>query len=613
MIIGTAGHIDHGKTALVGALTGMDTDRLAEEKRRGISIDLGFAHVTLPDGQTISFIDVPGHERFIRNMLAGAVGIQAVLLIIAADESVKPQTREHFEICRLLGIRDGMIVLTKIDIASSEQIQIAGEEARALCAGSFLEGAAMVPVSARTGEGLDDLRSELSRLAARAQPRSDKGFARLPVDRSFTLRGFGTVVTGTLWSGRLSAGEMAQLHPSRREIRIRGLQVHGKPVEIALAGQRTAVNLSGIESSEIRRGHVLTHSGGLETTQLMDVSLEWLKGFAVPQNRQQVLLHIGTAEVFATLKVLRRGAEGCEALARLWLAEPLLAIPGDRFVLRRPSPAHTVAGGTVIDAFPPRRVNRAKQLLRLHELMNATPDKRVQILVEERENGIRLSDLVRSTGLGEPDLRSIVTRNPALLMIEAAQCVVSGAWLAGKREELVQYLTRFHSQNPAALGAPVAHARLGLDPHLATRVFQDFPSIRQEGDVVALTTHKPRLGNRELELRAKLEDLFRKAGFQPPSLSEALSSAAADPKEARAQLEGLIKSKTLVRISSDLIFHTDTIAQIRNSLAAHKGRRFSVPDFKESTQISRKYAIPLLEYLDRVNVTRREGDMRVVL
>ena len=439
VVVGTAGHIDHGKTALVRALTGIDTDRLAEEKRRGISIDLGFAHLDLPNGRNISFVDVPGHERFVKNMLAGAAGMLAVLLVVAADESVKPQTREHFEICRLLGIRNGIVVLTKIDLASPEQVRKTCEEVRALCAGSFLDRAPMVGVSAATGQGLDELRAELSLLTERIPPRDNSGIARLPIDRSFALRGFGTVVTGTLWNGKFRVGDSVQLHPSGKQPRIRGLQVHGKGVGSAIAGQRTAVNLSGIESSDIRRGYVLTHSSALEMTKLIDVSVEWLESFEVPRRREHLLLHIGTAEVFAVIKVLDIG-QGSQTLARLWLSEAVLAFPGDRFVLRRPSPAHTVAGGFVIDPFPPARLNRIKTISRLQTLSKADLASRVRILVEESAIGRGLEDLVRLTGVGETHLRSAIAGNSTLIFVDGAQRIVTKAWIIEKRARLVHWL-----------------------------------------------------------------------------------------------------------------------------------------------------------------------------
>ncbi len=613
LVIGTAGHIDHGKTSLIGALTGIDTDRLAEEKRRGISIDLGFAHLTLSDGRRISFIDVPGHERFIKNMLAGAGGIEAVLLIIAADESVKPQTREHFDICRLLGIERGVIVLTKADIATAEQIAAASEDVRALCAGSFLDDAPVVLVSARTGQGFDALKNALANLAEHALPRDEKGVARLPVDRSFALKGFGTVVTGTLWNGTLRVGDTVQTQPGKREARIRGLQVHAQPVDVARAGQRTAVNLTGVDHSEVRRGFVLTHRDGLESTKLIDVSVDWLDEAHAPKKREQFLFHIGTAEIPVLLKVLNaRNASG-NRFARLWLDEPTLALPGDRFVLRRPSPAQTVAGGAVLDPFPPARLNRGNTLARLESLAEADSSKRVQILIEESANGRRLLELVRLTGLPADIVKSLIIQNPGLAFVDAAQRGVSKTWIAQTREKVLAWLADFHAKNPAAAGAPIALARLNLEASLASVIFDGFAAIRVQGDVVALATHKVQVSAEQTQALATIERAFRQAGLQPPPPAEILRSVEGDAKKGRSLLEALIKGQKLVRISDELIFHSEVLVHVRKSLLSHKGRKFSVPEFKEWTKVSRKYAIPLLEYLDRQHVTRREGDARVVL
>jgi selenocysteine-specific elongation factor len=611
LVIGTAGHIDHGKTSLVRALTGIDTDRLEEEKRRGISIDLGFAHLLL-NGRCISFVDVPGHERFVKNMLAGAGGIQAALLVIAADESVKPQTREHFDICRLLGIEQGIVVLTKVDLVSPEQLRAACEDATALCAGSFLAGAPMVPVSATTGRGIAELKHAISSLADRIQPRDDTGLARLPIDRSFALKGFGTVVTGTLWNGRLRTGEAVQIQPSKNAARIRGLQVHGNQVSVANAGQRTAVNLTGVEASEIQRGCVLTHDDGLEATELMDASVDWLDESEIPRTRERYLLHLGTGEAVAALKVLQRAADS-RTFARLFLFEPLLALPGDRFVLRKLSPARTIAGGSVIDAFPLRRLNRTKTIERLNALAYADADTRLQSLIEESSTGQRLQDLVRLTGIQTERVKALIAGNPRLVYSDSAQRALSKAWIERRRQRLIDWLKEFHAKHPSTPGAPIALARLGLEPGLAAIVFENSPAIRVNGDVVSLATHDARFSDRESQALLKIEYAFRQAGFTPPPMSDVLKTAGTDLKKARELLEALIKREKLVRISEDLIFHADVISHIRKSLSAHKGRKFSVPEFKTWTQISRKYAIPLLEYLDRQHVTKREGDNRIIL
>jgi selenocysteine-specific elongation factor len=612
-VIGTAGHIDHGKTAVIHALTGIDTDRLAEEKRRGISIDLGFAHLALPDGRDISFIDVPGHERFVKNMLAGAAGIQAVLLVVAADESVKPQTREHFDICRLLGIKHGIIVLTKADLASPDQIAETTEDIKTLCAGSFLEHAPIVTVSAYTGRGLSDLKNAIAHLADEARSQDEEGLARLPIDRSFTLKGFGTVITGTMWSGRLAAGDTVQIHPSKREARVRGLQVHGNKVEVAVAGQRTAVNLAGVDHLEIRRGCVLTHRDGLEATKLIDVCVDWLQGIAVPEKRELFLFHSGTAETSASLKVLKRGRASSKTFARLWLGEPTLAVPGDRFVIRKPSPTQTVGGGSIIDTFPPARLNRVRTLARLELLAQADSAKRVAFLIEEGANGQALADLVRFTGLRADVVKSLIGRNPRLVFVDHAQRAVSKLWIEQTREKVLAWLRDFHAKNPAAPGAPIALARSHLEPSLATIIFEGFSAVRVRGDVVALATHSVQVSSDDTQALSKIERGFRQAGFQPPPPSEILRSAGLDEKKGRGLLEALIKTQKLVRVSEDLIFHCDVFAHIRKSLASQKGRKFSVPEFKEWTHVSRKYAIPLLEYLDRQHVTRREGDVRIVL
>ena len=612
-MVGTSGHIDHGKTSLVRALTGIDTDRLAEEKRRGISIDLGFAYLMLPGGERISFIDVPGHERFVKNMLAGAAGMEAVLLIVAADESVKPQTVEHFDICRLLGIQNGLIVLTKVDLASPEQLETTRRDVAKLCAGSFLEGAPVLPVSSVTSAGLPELKRELARLAAWSIPRDEIGFARLPLDRSFALKGFGTVVTGTLWSGILKTGQTVRIEPAKIAARIRGLQVHGSAVETAHAGQRTAVNLTGVEAGQIPRGFVLTHGDGLESTRAVDVLIDWLSESAIPGSRQDFLFHFGTSEVKAALRTLHREPGIRRTFGRMYLDEPVLMLPGDRFVLRRPSPALTVAGGVILDPFPPLRLNRARSVARMQKLVNADLAARIQLLVEEQGLGRSLQNLVRMMGRPAGQIKAAIAQNASLLFAESAQRAVGKAWLEDRRKKLVTWLAAYHAKNPSSSGAPIASARLGLEASLAQFVFEDFPLIRVQGDAIALANHCAQFSSAETLAMQKIEQAFRNSGYQPPLPAEILKSAGVDQKNSRALLETLIKGQKLVRVSEDLIFHADVIAHIRNSLSSHKGRRFSVSEFKEWTQVSRKYAIPLLEFLDHQHVTRRDGETRIVL
>ncbi len=611
LVIGTAGHIDHGKTSLVHALTNIDTDRLAEEKRRGISIDLGFAYLKLPSGKSVSFVDVPGHERFIKNMLAGAAGIEAVLLIVAADESVKPQTREHFEICRLLGVQRGIVVLTKADLATPEQTAATRMAVGNLIARSFLATASVIPVSAVTREGIDPLIDAIEVLS-RSASRRFGGWPRLPIDRSFVLKGFGTVVTGTLWSGSVRLGETVQIQPVNRQARVRGLQVHGKPVSVAGAGERVAVNLSGIDHSEIERGFVLTRPNGLEPTPVFQASIEWLAEPGIPERREEFFCHLGTSEVTARLKVLSASSP-LNSLVQLDLSEPLVTVPGDRFILRRPSPSQTLGGGVVVDAFPPKRLNRAKASARLEFLAQAGLVTRFEFLVSEKKHGLPVADLVRFSGRTHEEVQSALSQSRQLLLIDALQRVVSENWLTRQRELLIRWLEKFHLNNPALPGAPIAQARRDLDPQLANFVFSGFPSVRIQSDLIALASHQPQISERESADLLRIEQAFRNAGFQPANALDVLKNSGADLKSGRPLLEKLVKSGKLVRLSNDLIFHADVLAHIRASLSSHRGRRFSVPEFKEWTNISRKFAIPLLEYLDHQHVTRREGDNRIVL
>ncbi len=613
LVVGTAGHIDHGKTSLIRFLTGIDTDRLAEEKKRGISIDLGFAHLELPNGSTVSFIDVPGHERFIKNMLAGAGGIQAVMLIVAADESVMPQTREHFDICRLLGIQHGFIVLTKTDLASPEQIGTARSDIASLVKGSFLAASPILEVSAKTGVGMPAVVSQLAKLAGSFTPPVSARAARLAVDRSFAVTGFGAVATGTLLEGKVQVGDTLILHPSQVPVRIRGLQVHGRAVKQAHPGQRVAVNVAGLESSDMKRGFVLAKASGLEPTRILDATVDWLEeGTQQSRRPQEVLLHVGTKEIAADLKVLNQGRADAPALARLWLSEPVLALPGDRFILRRPSPSRTVAGGVVVDPFPVLRLNRSRTVDRLSALAAAGDAARIQLLVEESTAGRTVTDLVRMTGYEPAEVAKLIHSKPGLFLDPATQRALSRAWLAARRTKLVDWLRDFHVEHPSAAGATLSSARQELAPDLAKVVFEGFPAVRVQGELISLAAHKAAFSEQEGMALSRMEFAFRKAAYQPPTVDEVLRAALPDQKKSRALLEMLVKDRKLVRVSDDLIFHAEVLAHLRNSLSLHKGKLFSVPDFKGWTQMSRKFAIPVLEYLDREKVTRRVGDQRII-
>jgi len=605
LVIGTAGHIDHGKTSLVYALTGMDTDRLKEEKRRGISIDLGFAQMQLPDGRMASFVDVPGHERFVRNMLAGAAGMEAVMLIVAATESVMPQTREHYEICRLLGLQHGVVVITKSDLATPEQLARTRTDIQNLVAGSFLAAAPVVAVSAVTNDGMDELKRQLAALASNETSRDRDGILRMPIDRAFAVKGFGTVVTGTLLAGSVSVGETLELHPGRAKVRVRGLQAQHASVERATAGQRLAVNLAGVDQQDIKRGHVLASAGALAGSRMLDVELHWLAGEAPPAARELFTLHLGTAETSAKISLYP------PHFARLRLLDDVIAVPGDRFVIRRPSPAQTVGGGVVVDAFPLKRLNRSKTLTRLNALQGAPLEQRMELLADEAAAGRSPVELMKMTGASRAQILSALTRNKALIL--AGERVLTRRWIETRRQALILWLRTFHQANPDAAGASLAAARLGLDSALATVVFQDFSSIRIQGETVALASHQAGSSPKHDAALRKIEGLFRDGGFQPPSVTEAIAASGTDASTARFLLAALVKNNRLVKLPQDVIYHADVIAHIRASLAQHKGRQFSVSEFKSWMNISRKFAIPLLEYLDQQRVTRREGETRVVL
>jgi selenocysteine-specific elongation factor len=506
----------------------------------------------------------------------------------------------------LLGISSAVVVLTKVDLTSLDRIATTANDVQQLISGSPFQGAPIVKVSAKTGEGLELLRAQLARLTGGRNALANRSFARLPIDRSFALKGFGTVVTGTLGSGTLRTGDVVQIHGTGKEARIRGLQVHGSSVEEAHAGERTAVNLAGVDYTEIRRGFTLTSKSEVEPIIMFDGVAEWLNPENAPATRKPVFIHIGTAEIPAEMKLVMPG----HPFIRVWLSEPVLALAGDRFIIRRPSPAETLGGGSVIDTFAKKRMNRTRILAGLNALSGPNA---LEYLVEESKTGVSLSDLVRRTGEEASEIKSAIAVHDALTFAETSQRAFSKKLLEQKRRELIQWLAHFHAANPAAAGAPVSQARRNFDPAVAEAILANDPTFVTRGDLIALAAHKVRISQSEMDALASLENTFREAAFAPPLVNEVLKRVDADGKKARDLLEALIKSGRLVRLSPDLVYHADVVAHIRQSLAAHKGRKFSVPEFKDWTQISRKYAIPLLEYLDRVHVTRREGDSRVVL
>ncbi len=620
IIVGTAGHIDHGKTALVKALTGIDTDRLAEEKERGISIELGFAHLQLTKDLRIGFVDVPGHERFVKNMVAGVGGMDLVMLVVAADESIKPQTREHFDICRLLGVQAGLVALTKLDLVDAEIVELARMEVEEFVQGSFLEGAPVVPVSARTGEGVDKLRLALLEAATSAAQRDSSRHFRLPVDRAFAIKGFGRVVTGTLVSGVVKAEDEAEAHPLGKTVRVRGIQVHGAETKRAEAGQRTALNLAGPAAERIERGMTLTHPGLFRAVRAVDCRVELLASAKPLKHKAPVHFHAGTAETIGEARLLESNEPippGRSALVRFLLREPVLLLPGDRFIIRMFSPVFTIGGGTVIEIAPPPRIRRANTVKRLQELERGSIADKIHLLARESTYGMGVNTLVGRTGMLTGEIRS-AGRDPRFLLLDSG-----GSWLADKisyqsHVKKVRSTVRdFHRAKPLKPGMSKEELRSrelpGAPAFYLDAMLRSEPDLVAEGDAVRLASHRVRFQEDEEAALNKIEGAFARAGLAVPALKEVLAQSGVDSRRARGLLEVLLRKEVLVKVSEDLVFHERALRDLKILMSGRRGERFTVPRFKEWAGVSRKYAIPLLEYLDRQRVTRRDGDERVVL
>jgi selenocysteine-specific elongation factor len=641
VIVGTAGHIDHGKSALVEALTGTHPDRLEEEKRRGITLDIGFAFLQMDD-VSIGFVDVPGHERFVRNMLAGASGFDLVLLVIAADESIKPQTREHFEICKLLGIRRGIVVLTKCDLVEPEVLELVRLEAEELVRGSFLdgglhEGVPIVAVSAKTGAGMDELRRQLSRIA-RETPRKDASrYFRLPIDRAFAMRGFGTVITGTLIAGEVKPEDEVELFPSRRRLRVRGVQSGGKAVRSASAGQRTALNLAGIDHQEVSRGMVLAAPGRFEASSRLDARIVLLPSARRLKRRARVHFHHGSAETIAEVHLF--GAPemmpGSSGFAQLRLANEVLALPGDPFILRQFSPVVTIGGGVVVNI--PKRERRklrdpqAVSFLEVQERgLNGDSSARAAALiaiVSSSGAGSTLADLVMRTGWPESEIRGLVEALEAdhKLQIVSQQPfrVVSPEAVAACLDRALREVERFHRANPLAEQISKEDLRTRCASALPSEVFRAAledavakGKLAVTGDLVQRAGHSIDLQPHEARAKEQIEREFARAGLEAPGIDAVVGRLAVESRQAQKLFQLLLRERVLLKISNEVVIHRNAVDHLRKLLAEYKktrGERLAVGDFKELTGISRKYAIPLLEYLDRTGVTRRAGDYRVIL
>lgn len=627
VIVGTAGHIDHGKTSLVKALTGIDADRLEEEKRRGITIDIGFAHLELPapDGQKLrlGFVDVPGHERFVRNMLAGVGGIDLVVLVIAADEGIKPQTREHFDICRLLAVRRGVTVLTKSDAVDSETLEVVRLEVEDFLRGSFLDPAhsPVIAASSLTRAGLDEVKAALARIAAEATVKDSAALARLPVDRVFTMKGFGTVVTGTLVSGTIRKEEELEVFPSGKRVRVRGVQVHGASAEMAIAGQRTALNLAGVTTEELARGMMLAPGDTYRSTTRADVALSLLPTAKPVKEGARVHFHAYTMETVAEVRLYatRPLKPGEESYAQLRLAEPTLLLPGDRFIVRQFSPVITIGGGVVLDAVPPSRKRSSENVIEfLRILQNGSPQQVIAARVaSHRADGLALHDLPTEMNIRPGDA---ITLAGQAGLVSCGRVLISPAAFSQAQAAVLEVVSAFHDKNPLVAGIRKEELReqskLGhevFDHVLAT--LMNLKKVEIAGEQVRLPGRGVVMKDEEAESKKIIEQAFASAGLKVPSLREVLAGVKVDKLRAQKIVTLLLRDRVLIKISDELVFHQSALLDLRQKITALKPAttKIDVGRFKDMTGVSRKYAIPLLEYLDRERVTRRVGDERVIL
>jgi selenocysteine-specific elongation factor len=628
LILGTAGHIDHGKTSLCRALTGVDTDRLPEEKARGITIELGFAPLDLPDGTRLGVVDVPGHEGLVRTMVSGAAGIDLLLLVVAADEGVMPQTREHLAICNLLGITRAVVALTKIDLVDDDVAELAADEVTSLLAPTPLADAPIVRVSSQTGVGLDALRAELARQSAAAEARTPRaGPPRLPVDRCFEMRGFGPVVTGTLIGGELSIGDAVTLLPDDRRARVRGLQSHGTSVERVRPGMRCAVNLSGVPLETLSRGLVLTVPGAVAPTLALDARVEWLAESPRVDEPRPVSLLAGTTERLARIApigdpVLEPGATG---FARLHLSSPIAVLPGDRFVLRgfaRTAIGATLGGGVVLDVAPPHRRRSDAGLVReLFELARRDVEADVSVRVARAGlAGIDRGMLARETGRVADELSAAIERGCASgALATAGERVIDASALVRLERELVAALAAYHAAEPLRPGMPAGALRGALPENvpreLAEHAMERLAragAIALEGEHARLAQHAPTLDAGTLAACNRIAELLERAALEAPSLRDVAAQVGLAEPAARDLLAHLERERRLVRARPDLWFDAVAVEALRERVRAHFARHaeLDTPAYKALIGTSRRTAVPLMELLDAERLTVRRGEVR---
>jgi len=628
-IIGTAGHVDHGKTVLVKVLTGVDTDRLKEEKERGISIELGFALLTLPSGRQLGLVDVPGHERFIRQMLAGVGGMDLVMLIVAADEGVMPQTKEHLAIIDLLQVKEGIIVITKIDLVDVEWLELVEEEIRQAVQGTVLAAAPIVPVSAFTGQGIPELLARLDVLAAATPPRPAQGRARLPIDRVFSITGFGTVVTGTLWSGTIRLGDELEIQPEGIKTKVRNLQVHGRAVKEARAGQRVAVNLAGIEVEAVRRGSCLLTPGFLRPTYRLDASFKLLPGAQALENRSRIRFYLGTGETFGRVVLLdHHQLQGGEtALIQVLMEGPVVATRGDRFILRRYSPMETIGGGQVIDPAPLRhRRFKPAVLASLRQRLEGSPQEILEQIIKERRDGLDWQEAAARASLTPEETRGLLQDMAGRGQIKTLPAgndlyVVSAERYAAWWQAAARALAEFHRRYPLRPGIAREELRSRYFARLPLRVFQNLLEqwgheglIKLTANTVALADFKPEFKSGQKETLNKLAARYQSSRWQPPAFNELLAEYGLASEEMEELLHYLCREGVLVKINGEFYWHQEAFKaaceKVKKVAAAGP---FGLAEIRDALGSSRKYVLPFLEYLDQIKITRRQGDKRIYI
>ncbi|MDJ0818187.1 MAG: selenocysteine-specific translation elongation factor [Desulfobacterales bacterium] len=628
IILGTAGHIDHGKTSLIKAMTGTDTDRLKEEKERGITIELGFASLDLPSGEHLGIVDVPGHEKFVKNMVAGATGIDIVVMVIAADEGVMPQTREHMEICTLLGIRHGLIAMTKTDMVDEEWMELALEDIREFSHGTFLEDSPILPVSSVSGQGIPELVKTLDDIAGQLPPKRPSNLFRLPIDRVFTMKGFGTVITGSLVSGKISVGDTIMIYPSGITSKVRGIQVHNQSSGSAESGMRTAINFQGLEKAAVNRGEVLSTPGSLVTSYMVDVSFHYLASNQKPlKNRTLVRFHAGTSEVMGYLMLLEQDElpPGQTAIAQLRLDAPVAIVKADRFVVRSYSPVRTIGGGHVLNPAPQKHKRLKPEVIqKLRDLASDDPDVIISYHIEQSGySGVSFSHLKIMTNLPdkqlETQLQHLLSQKKIIQTDKDNRIFIHQTTFDTLKEKFTEHVGDYHNTNPLKAGMPKEELKskfpLLTDVKLFNQVINQMiksKQIIQEENTVRLESHRISLGQDQAHVRKKITQTYRSGGLQPPYFRDVIKGLDADPKHVQDVMMLLVEEGQIVKTKDDLYFDARAVEDLKSRLVdfLKTNGEITTPQFKEMTGVSRKYVIPLIEYFDAKNVTLRVGDSR---